>query len=640
VSFDPGQSAESRAAHADAAFELHFRQPEFLPRSLTWTFAIVIALVASLGSDPWVALAELVYEYSGRHLPPRLLPLLALVLVGLPTLLWRTFGRPRRVHPIIVGRDKLVVPRSAGSSRTYSFGYGELTSFELIGGALIVGTRWHVLAYPLDDMLEPDAVEPLVRALQARVSERPDAPALLETLARRRALGKRLRARPFPVTRALLGMLAAVYALELVRGAPDSELELLRFGANAPDLTLSGQFFRLVTSTFLHGIAPHFVLNAIGLFAMGLVVERALGSFRFLLVYLSAGLAGALASALRGAGLSVGASGAIFGLLGALAVLQWRLGPELPAGFRQSRNWWLFIIGSNSALPLIFPQIDVSAHIGGFVAGALVGVLLVPDAQSIWSAERSKLVKLAAGALSLVFAVGVVQAVVHSKQPPEIDRDRAWQAVILHGSDAVRLNEITWRIAEDPQAKPEALDLARRAGERALELQPQTHEIMDSLATVYYRLGNLDHAIALERRALGTSRRAFYVSQVARFLRARVERSGPLVLGPASGEVQLAPLMSGGGNSFGLRIDGAFPQGAVLWLLVKSGERLEGSAIVELGASDANTRELNVTEPAPSEAERLVYQVALVDSDACGTCAAGSTTWHYQDMDKDVLTLP
>jgi rhomboid protease GluP len=181
-----------------------------------------------------------------------------------------------------------------------------------------------------------------------------------------------------PVTILLLVAIAAGYVLQLVTG--DS---LIVLGANYGPAIRGGQYWRPVTSMFLHGGIVHLALNAWALFQIGALLELLVGSSWMLVVYFSTGIAGSLASALFTQQPSVGASGAIFGLLGALiAFLLRRRGALTPQG----KSILMQLVGW-AAINVFFgfstPGIDNSAHLGGAAAGLLLGAVLPEPRRSL-----------------------------------------------------------------------------------------------------------------------------------------------------------------------------------------------------------------------------------------------------------------
>ncbi|HEX6863957.1 MAG TPA: rhomboid family intramembrane serine protease, partial [Thermoanaerobaculia bacterium] len=119
-----------------------------------------------------------------------------------------------------------------------------------------------------------------------------------------------------PVTRLLLIAIVAVFGLQIWGELSGTNLTAL--GANERTAVLAGQSWRLLTSMFLHGGFLHLALNAWGIYQLGSLFESWLGSTRMLLTYFVSGIAGSLASIAWTQMPSVGASGALFGLLGAL----------------------------------------------------------------------------------------------------------------------------------------------------------------------------------------------------------------------------------------------------------------------------------------------------------------------------------
>jgi rhomboid protease GluP len=185
-----------------------------------------------------------------------------------------------------------------------------------------------------------------------------------------------------PLTLLLIAGNLIVFGLMLNAGAGllhSNNGVQLAWGANFGPATQDGQWWRLGSALFLHFGLIHIVMNLWALWDGGQLVERIYGHLRFILIYFTSGLFGNLLSLVvqGNEAVSGGASGAIFGIYGALLVFIWRERKQLdPREFR-----WLFWGGSvftagSIALGLFVPGIDNSAHIGGLVAGMLVGTLL------------------------------------------------------------------------------------------------------------------------------------------------------------------------------------------------------------------------------------------------------------------------
>ncbi|MCL6481294.1 MAG: rhomboid family intramembrane serine protease, partial [Firmicutes bacterium] len=166
---------------------------------------------------------------------------------------------------------------------------------------------------------------------------------------------------------------------------------LLRLGGRQSILILHGEWWRLVMPIFLHGGLLHFLFNSIVLLDLGREVESLYGSARYLFVYVFTGTAGFLVSTAwnlytaGGYGLSIGASGALMGLVGVLLAVTQRRGGTYMRAIRNSLIKWIayiFILG-------LFFRFDNAAHFGGLVAGYLLGRLLV-DREPYGPAERRR----------------------------------------------------------------------------------------------------------------------------------------------------------------------------------------------------------------------------------------------------------
>lgn len=184
-----------------------------------------------------------------------------------------------------------------------------------------------------------------------------------------------LLGRRTPVTTLLLVLIAIAFLGETVLGGsthPDV-LELL--GANFPPRVLGGhEYWRLVASMFLHIGYVHLLVNGWALYQLGSLFEILLGSGRLLLVYFVSGIAGSLASVMFTRSLSAGASGAIFGLLGALIAFLLKRRGNLTPQARSLLMQLLFWAGLNVFLGFSTPGIDNAAHLGGCAAGFLLGL--------------------------------------------------------------------------------------------------------------------------------------------------------------------------------------------------------------------------------------------------------------------------
>ena len=181
------------------------------------------------------------------------------------------------------------------------------------------------------------------------------------------------------VTYALLVVNLLVFGAAQRAGAADDPEVLLDYGAMFSPLIADGQYWRLFTAMFLHADVPHILFNGLGLLLFGSVVERTYGHLRFAVIYVIAGLAGSVLSfGMNSIAIGAGASGAIFGVLGALG-----------AFFAVQRNTigkraWInlaavaVMAGISLGYGLVTPRIDNWAHLGGLIGGAAMGLALSP----------------------------------------------------------------------------------------------------------------------------------------------------------------------------------------------------------------------------------------------------------------------
>jgi membrane associated rhomboid family serine protease/Flp pilus assembly protein TadD len=204
----------------------------------------------------------------------------------------------------------------------------------------------------------------------------------------------RQRESAITLTQVLFGANLAVFlAMALASGTvmDFSGKTILAFGANYGPYTLSGDWWRLFTYMFLHGGLIHIAFNMWCLWDLGALAESLYGRWTFLCVYLLTGIAAGISSVGWNPGvLSVGASGAIFGLAGAL-ISSFYLGEfSLPSfALRGTLTSLLFFAGFNLLFGRMFSGVDNAAHVGGLVSGLILGALIAKIApQSDLSVHR------------------------------------------------------------------------------------------------------------------------------------------------------------------------------------------------------------------------------------------------------------
>ena len=198
------------------------------------------------------------------------------------------------------------------------------------------------------------------------------------------------------ITDLLIGANCVLFALQLWQPS------ITLLGIEDNSLIMQGEVWRLVTAAFLHGSPSHLLLNMFSLNALGPIVEWTCGRDRYLILYLGAALGGNIGSLLSGPEPSLGASGAIFGLAGALVVYFVRNHKLFGSRFDQLVFRLLVIIVLNLVSGYFMPQIDEAGHIGGLLGGAALAYLLGPryelcllrDRAGVWLVDDAPLKSL------------------------------------------------------------------------------------------------------------------------------------------------------------------------------------------------------------------------------------------------------
>ena len=174
-----------------------------------------------------------------------------------------------------------------------------------------------------------------------------------------------------PATSALSAILVLAYGLQVAYAPPDGLTAeyLLLCGGNEPSHVLAGEAWRLVTYSFLHAGLFHLAMNVFPLFVVGAILNREFGSGRFLALHFLGAVVGGLALCLLGGHdiVAVGASGGIFALAGALAVLAVR-------GHPYANRRVLFIDLPILAATSFLPGVEWRTHAGGFATGVLLAL--------------------------------------------------------------------------------------------------------------------------------------------------------------------------------------------------------------------------------------------------------------------------
>jgi len=247
-----------------------------------------------------------------------------------------------------------------------------------------------------------------VKAMQARITEQgEDAPG--EGAQFRQTLD-----RLTPTTYVTYGLLAAnvLVFVAMVVGGVDvfqpKTADVLRWGADFGPLTEGGQWWRLLAATFVHFGLFHLVYNMLAFLYAAQIVERMVGNAGFLLLYLVSGLGGSLwALYCNPLLVHAGASGAVFGVYGALGGILWMQRGSIPPHVASALSRLVLIFVGYNLLYSLSPGISLAAHVGGLVAGFLCGIALGQPLNTQALGGRAVHAVAAAGIGLLVLVVGI-----------------------------------------------------------------------------------------------------------------------------------------------------------------------------------------------------------------------------------------
>ena len=185
------------------------------------------------------------------------------------------------------------------------------------------------------------------------------------------------------VTYSIIAITVLFYILQLLSESMLGNDILVIYGARINEAILEGELWRFLTPALLHGSLPHIAFNMYALLSFGTSLERFFGHGRFFLLYIVSAFAGNVASFLFSPGYSVGASTAIFGLLGAEAIFLIQNRKVFPGQFRSAIGNIIFIAAINLFIIGSLPGIDNWGHIGGLIGG----LMFTSFAGPLWEIE-------------------------------------------------------------------------------------------------------------------------------------------------------------------------------------------------------------------------------------------------------------
>jgi rhomboid protease GluP len=363
---------------------------------------------------------------------------------------------------------------------------------------LIISTQRGLFPFPWAafDVGMPERLRDTVRSALTFL---PRGAELVAAMEHREQLGRELVRRRAKVVHVLLLCVCVGFVVELARRALNSPAVLLSLGGNASVLVADGQWWRLLTANFLHASWLHVYLNCVALVLLGLMLERLVGALRMLVISLVAGIAANIVSALGSTHVySLGVSGMVFGMIGALLAVNLRSRGLLPAGFHIRWASWAFLLGLNGLISL-FPAVDALAHLGGLIGGAAAAFVLVPKDLDVRRTPSS--VGVVGGLLALAYVSAVGAAMLNATKG-DVRADFLHAALDNPRLSAGSLNNVAWQLAINPATEPDDLAAIERATTRLVDENPHNSSYRDTHAYVLHREGRRDQAFEQERIAL------------------------------------------------------------------------------------------------------------------------------------------
>jgi rhomboid protease GluP len=440
-------------------------------------------------------------------------------------------------HPIRVFPKHLSLCKRSFDKKLRVVPFNHIHGVDIRGSGksqfLVIETKHFTTQLPVAVFQDPQDLERLAESIVAQGAIK--APEMIEAFNQRKKLTEQYL-KNVPVATILLStaILAGFLLQQIYTGG--ALYRLPGVGANSSVFLAQGEWFRFLSSSFLHSGIIHLLLNIAGLAALGYIIEGMLGSGRFFAIYTTSLFVGSLFSAVNGSLLSVGASAALFGLLGAYACLHLLSRDQIPIGFVMRLRWWIGITALNLCLPLLIPRIDMAAHIGGFATGFFVTIIFtlrnnIPQLRLRTLRTPTSVSNFAAVLCVLAFGIAlreVTTQYLDKKQRAAINFKVMRAMISTPGITPGELNSFAWKIAIDRKAYGSMIELAHDAALHAVQREPAPH-IADTLATVLYRMGNFDTALDIESRlaieAHSRGDKAIYGSQIVRFLQARSQHT-------------------------------------------------------------------------------------------------------------------
>lgn len=303
--------------------------------------------------------------------------------------------------------------------------------------------------------------------------------------------------KPF-ITYILMALSIIGFLLLEMNGGSNNIDVLIQFGAKYNPAIVDGQWWRSISAMFLHIGAFHLFMNMLALYYLGSIVEKMYGSGRFLIIYFLAGISSSFTSFAFTINVSAGASGAIFGLFGALLFF----GTIHKKIFLETigRNI-IVVVLINIVIGLIIPGIDISAHLGGLLAGFIVAAMVhLPK-------HKHRLLQITALFLFIFLQIGFMMYGVQTTEASPVYQLMEIEELIPQEEYEVVIEKATKALEnpEDFEAEIlfhrsyayihlDELDLAIDDLESSVKINEQLHQSFYNLAKLYELTGKNEQA--------------------------------------------------------------------------------------------------------------------------------------------------
>ena len=298
------------------------------------------------------------------------------------------------------------------------------------------------------------------------------------------------------LTKVFLAIQIVIFLLMELSGSSENTMTLVEFGAKFNPGILDGEWWRFITPVFVHIGFLHLLMNSAALLFVGAEVEKIFGSVRFMFIYLFAGFAGVLFSFIFSPAVAAGASGAIFGCLGALLYF----GIRHPKLFLRTMGMNIIaLLLINLVFGFTVPGVDNAGHIGGLIGGFIA-------AAAVGLPKNYKPLKgLLAAAVLLAGTAGLLKYGFDKQASMEQEHSLAYEYVV--NEEYAKAEAVLKTYVENDIASDDTYLLLGVASEyrgndqqaeesflKAIELNPEKHEAHINLASLYLEKGDVDKA--------------------------------------------------------------------------------------------------------------------------------------------------